>query len=121
MRTFLALRRGHRGQDRRAKFVAQRVEPPGNLHVVVDCIETDLAIARALQIAGQCVVVVLRDRVELVIVATGTGDGHSQERSGRDVEHVGVAVGFVLTDADRRVDRLAQVPETGTEHRFVET
>ena len=75
---------------------------------------------RALQVAGQGVVVLRGDRVELVVVAAGAGDGQAQEGLGEDVDLVVDAVRLVLADVDRRMRPLAEEEEAGAEDRLVE-
>ena len=56
-----------------------------------------------------------------MVVATGTGDGQAQERLGHHVEPVVHPVGLVLANIDRRVDLLAQEPETRAQDRLIGT
>ena len=46
-------------------------------------VEEGVLVPRALEVAGQGVVVLGRDRVELVVVAAGAGDGQAEERLAR--------------------------------------
>src|SRR5690606_28592259 len=75
--------------------------------------------ARALQEAVERVVVVLRDRIELVVVAANAAEREPLERSAEDVERARHAVRLFATDVDRRMGGLAEMPEACALRRLV--
>ena len=81
--------------------------------------EGGLAIGAADEETGERVVVALRDGIELVVVATGAGDGHAEEGLGHHVEAVVHAVALVLANVHGGMDFLAKKPEAGAEDGFV--
>ena len=92
-----------------------------DLAIVRDRVEPRQPIVAALQEAEEGVVVLGRDRVELVIVAARTGHRQAEERLRHHVDAVVEAVGLVLANVHGRMDLLAEEPEAGAEDRFVET
>ena len=69
----------------------------------------------------QAVVIAGGDGVELVVVAARAGHGQAQESLRKDVHLVVDPIGLILQGIDRGMGRLMQVPETGCQHRFIET
>ena len=72
--------------------------------------------------AGQCVVVPLGDRVELVIVAARAGNRHSKERLGKGIDLV--VDHFLVNAIELHAVSMAvfsHVIEHGTDQAFVET
>src|ERR1019366_6432263 len=84
-----------------------------------DRVEACEPIVAAFQDAEQGVVVLRRDRVELVIVTTSTRYGQAEEGLCQHVNAVVKTVGLVLADIHRRMHFLAEEPERGAEDRFV--
>src|SRR3954454_24155484 len=76
---------------------------------------------RALQKTSQGVIVFRGDGIELVIVATSTGDGQTEEGLGEDVDLVVNPAQFLFTCIDRRMSSLTQKKETGAQKRLVES
>ena len=75
--------------------------------------------ARAAQETRQGVIVFLRDRVELVIMTTGTGDREAQEGLGDHIDLVVDPPHLVLADVHRRMRSLAEEIKTAAEDRLV--
>ena len=71
------------------------------------------------EVAGQGVIVLGRDRVELVVVAAGAGDRQAEERLRQHVDLVVDATHPLLAHVHRRVRPLAQEEESGAEDRLV--
>ena len=98
---------------------AQGVEFRGDSAILLDRRESRLSVAGTDQKAGQRVVVLLRQGVELVVVAAGAADGQRQERLAHHIQAVVHAIRLVLADIHGRVHFLTQEPEARAQDRFV--
>ena len=107
------------GQDAGTCHVAQRPQRLGGLALALGRREPDLAIRTADQKARECVVVALRDRIELMVMTPRAGDGQAEEGLAEDVEPIVHPIGLVGADVNRRVNLLAQEPEARPLHRFI--
>ena len=56
----------------------------------------------------ETVIVLLRDRIILMVVTTGAGNGHTQECFAKDIDAIVKPVGLVLPDIHGRMHLLAQ-------------
>ena len=83
-------------------------------------VDERLLIPGAAEVSGQGVIIVVADRVELVIVASGTGDRQAQERLRNHVDLVVDPPDLLLADVHRRMSALAQEIEPGPDDRLIE-
>ena len=72
---------------------------------------------RAFEDAAERIVIGRRDRIELVIVAAGAGDGQAEERLAEDVDLVVHFVGADFAQIGRRIPLLAEPEKAGPERR----
>ena len=103
-----------------AKLAIQSRQFRRNLLVMVDGVKAHQAVTGTLQVSHQCVVILLGDWVELVVVAPGAADGQPEKALAHHVNHVVEPVRFVLANVHRRMYRLAQPPEASAEDRLIE-
>ena len=91
----------------------------GDAPVRFNRLETHLAIAAADQESRQAVVILLRNRVELVIVATRAGDRESEKGFRHHVEAAVHPVALVLPNVQRPAHLFTEKPETRAEDGFI--
>ena len=91
----------------------------GHVAVVIDRLVTNQPEPAALEESRERVVVLLRNRVELVVVTPRTANRQCQEGLAEDIDHVVVSIGLILSHVDRRVAPVSHVPEPGPQHRLV--
>ena len=84
-------------------------------------VEEGQGVAGAGEDAVEGVIIPGGDRVELVVVAAGAGQGQAEERLAQDVDLAVVLGRPVLAEVDRRVDPLVEPVEAGPQHRLVGT
>ena len=101
---------------RSAATLPQLVE---QLHGRGRVVDVGAVVARTRQHAEQRVVVLRRDRVELVVVAAGTRHRQPEHRLAEHVDLVVDPVRVLRPRIDRRVLRLAEPPEPGRRERLV--
>ena len=75
---------------------------------------------RAAEEPGEGVIVLIGDRVELVVVAAGTGQSEAQKRLGDHVDLVVDSPHLLFANVDRRMRSLAEEIKPGPEDRLVE-
>ncbi len=92
---------GHGFVQDRSGLEAHLPDFPGNFAIVLQRIEGHQPIAAALQKPRQGVIIPGRDGVELVIVTASTGHRQAQKGLAENIEHVVIAVGFVLANIHR--------------------
>lgn len=99
------------GPQHRAEHVAlHSIAPAGVrplLYGFAPCFRTAPGDSWHEQESLEGVIVFLRNRIELVVVAASTSDSQAEKRLGHDVEPIVQTIAFVLSDVDRRVDFFA--------------
>src|SRR6185369_5380242 len=78
-----------------------------------------LLIPRTPQVTRQRVIILRRDRIKLVVVAAGAGDGLTEKSLAEDVELIVDAVGLVLADIDGSLLPFVHPPKAGGQDRLV--
>ena len=110
---------GHQGQKCLTHLGIGGGELRGHLPIGFEGFKRHLPITARHQHAGDGVVVFVGDGVEFVVVAAGTAEGQAEKRLAKRVDPVVGAVCIILSDVDGRMDFLPQIPEAGSDHRFV--
>ena len=106
-------------QQRRIDLRVGGLEPPGDLVIGGERLERHLSVATREEHARQGVVVFVRNRVELMVVAAGAAERQAEKRLSEGVDAIVGAISLVLRQVGGRLHLLTQIPEAGAHHRLV--
>ena len=78
-------------------------------------VDANLAVASAEGKSREGIIIPLRNRIELVVVTTGTADSETEEGFRQDIDPVIDSIRFIFANIDRGMDFFAQEPKPGSQ------
>ena len=97
----------------------ERLQLESHLPVVLHGLKAHLSVAGAQQESEQCVVVPLRNGVELVVMAAGAGYRQSKKGFAQHIDSVVESFDFILAQVNRGILLLTEEGPSGGKDRFI--